>query len=255
MDPVTATAGAAAIAGGADIIGSLLGSGVSKGESRNNRREARRQFNIQDDWNKNRINYTVQDALRSGVNPLAALSGSSGSYSPTVHTGGSSGAGDMISQGISNAGSRIQRAINSYYEIKNRQSIELDLESKRLQNDLLKSKLDTATQPGFIDPDSVVRISDVAINPELYSLDMIGKQSPYPSLLKKWRLPSGKVVQLLDADSIADTDFTNVEGNRAIISAYPFLRDGKGYRFYDKFSRGNLRRSWKGFVSRFTSKK
>lgn len=255
MDPVTATAGAAAIASGADMVGALIGSGLSKGESRNNRREARRQFNVQDDWNKNRINYTVQDALRAGVNPLAALSGSSGSYSPTVHAGGTSGAGDNISNGFSRAADRVQSAVNSYYERKSRESIELDLESKRLQNDVLKAKLDTVTQPGFVDPDSVVRISDAAINPDIYSVDMIGKPSPYPSLLKKWRTSSGKVVQLIDPDAIADTDFTNIEGNRAILNAYPSLRDARGYRFNDKFSARNWRRSVKNFVSRFTKSK
>lgn len=233
MDPVTSYGAAAAIGGAADIAGTVVGSASSRKESSRNRKEAIRQFNIMDDYNKNMTQYRVKDAIKAGVNPLAAL-GSSANYSPTISSGGTSGAGDNIARGFSSVGDRVQRAVNDYYRDAQVESTELDLESKRLQNDLLKTKIETAVQPGFVDSDSAISIAEVAANPDTFDLSSVGKKSPYPSLLKKWRLPGGKIVQLIDPDAIADTDFTNIEGDRAIGLAYPYLRDFNGTRFRDR---------------------
>ena len=138
MDPITA---AAAISGGSQLIGSFYGANVSAKESSKNRKEARRQFNIQDEYNKNRLQYTIKDAIKAGVNPVAAINSGSASYSPTVSAGGTSGAGEMIADGISKAGRSISDMILNRQARQDRaialESANLDLESKRLQNDKL----------------------------------------------------------------------------------------------------------------------
>lgn len=220
MDPSTASAGAAALGAGLDFMGGLFGSKASKNESRNNRREARRQFNEQMDFQKNYTQYRINDAIKAGVNPLAALGMNGGSVSPTISTGYGSDVGSQISNTFSRIGDRIQRAVESFNREAAMEGVELDLENKRLHNQLLQARLDSMTQPGHVNPD-VVSISDIASHPDSYSLSDLGSKKPDP-LLKRWRLPDGSVVRLIDSDAVPDTDFTNVEGDRALAYAAPF---------------------------------
>lgn len=186
MDPIV---GAAAISAGANLAGGLLGGLSSAHESRKNRAEARRQFNVQDDYNKNLTQYRVADALKAGIHPLAAL-GQSANYSPTIHAGDNSGAGDIMSNAISRAGDNLSR-IFTEQDVESR---ELDLESKRLQNQLIKQKIAEVQQPGFISPSG-------------------GNNTKTPSiqdLFVPFRTKDGKIVYRLNQDAVPDTDVTNV---------------------------------------------
>ena len=81
-----------AVAGG--LIGGISGLFGTKKSTNWNKKyfnESVRQFNVQDDYNKNRMQYTVKDAIKAGVNPVAALGGSGGHYSPTISAGGAGG--------------------------------------------------------------------------------------------------------------------------------------------------------------------
>lgn len=132
--------------------GSLLGARTAAKESSRNRAEAIRQFNLQRQDNANATQIRVADALKAGINPLAAL-GVSQNVSPTIHSGGTSGAGEMIAD----AGSHLGKALEKAFEKKAKddlnfdsESKKLDLEGKRLENDILRSRLNalTTNSPG-----------------------------------------------------------------------------------------------------------
>ena len=196
MDPVTA---AAAISAGTQLVGGLFGSSSSKNESRNNRKEARRQFNIQDDYNKNRLQYTVKDAIKAGVNPVVAIGSGSGHYSPTISAGGDSGAGNMIADSISNAGRSISDMILARQARQDRaialESANLDLEGKRLQNDILRQRLLTDRQPGI---------------PSVGQTNSIGHTDSIQDLYIPFRLPNGEIVYRINQEGVPDTDITNI---------------------------------------------
>lgn len=137
-------------AGAAGLIGSTIGAITSYKESKANRREARRQFNVQMDESVQR---RVQDALKAGINPLAAL-GYNGGASPTIHAGGTSGTGEYISQGFNALGRGLQAAFADKQADDmefDTQSKELDLESQRLRNRLLRMEIQAKTNTPGID--------------------------------------------------------------------------------------------------------
>lgn len=190
MDPVT---GAAIATAGANVVGSLLGASSSSKESKANRREARRQFNIQDDYNKNMTQYRVSDALKAGINPLAAL-GMSGSYSPTASSGGSSGASEHIANGFSALG----KGISSMFEKRaHEESVGLSLENQQLQNEYLRAQINNMAQPA---------VPTGQVKPQIGDLYL------------PWKDKSGNVVWLLNPDAIADADITNIEAVKALAS-------------------------------------
>lgn len=149
MDPLNVVASGAGLVG--DVFGGILGHKSEKSQLK----EARRQFNEQMDFNKNITQYRVQDALKAGINPLAAL-GQSANVSPTISSYGGNSAGEAASR----AGNRVQRMLESLslrdtvddarYK---RESRALDLESKRIQNDIDRARLGALGQPGVPHPD------------------------------------------------------------------------------------------------------
>lgn len=134
---------------GANLVSGIFGASTAASESRANRHEARRQFNAQMDYNKNLTQIRVEDALKAGINPLAAL-GQSANVSSTISAGGTSGAGEIIANTGHNVGKALQEALSDkqaddmYYDSRAK---ELDLEGKRLQNRILRQQL-TPTRPG-----------------------------------------------------------------------------------------------------------
>lgn len=140
--------GAAASAGG--VLSDLYSGYQSRKQARKELAESKRQFEVQDDYNKNMTQYRVQDALKAGINPLAAL-GTSANYSPTVHAGGSDGGAAYTSR----AGDRLQNMIEritvrdtadeARYK---KESRDLDLESKRIENQINRAKLAALQEPG-----------------------------------------------------------------------------------------------------------
>lgn len=202
-----------AITAGAGIAGSLLGAGASSRESKANRREARRQFNIQDDYNKNMTQYRVSDALKAGINPLAAL-GMSGSYSPTASSGGSSGA----SEHIANAFNTLGKGISSLFDKKaHEESVVLSLENQKLQNDYIRAQINNMNQPG-------VPIS--------------GQGKPQAGdLYLPWQDRDGNIIWLLNPDAIADADITNMEAIKAYAGNPANATEISGPNLFGKFWR------------------
>lgn len=140
-----------------DTISALLSSRASGKDAHRNREEARRQFNSQMDFQRNATQYRVEDALKAGINPLAAL-GVSSNVSPTISTGYGSGDSSW-GNAASRAGDRIQNAIDRLTERDTedeanyrKQSRALDLEGQRLQNEHLRLQNAVLSQPGVPDP-------------------------------------------------------------------------------------------------------
>lgn len=210
------------ISSGSSLVGSLLGAGSSSKEASKNRKEARRQFNIQDDYNKNMTQYRVADALKAGINPLSAL-GVSGSYSPTVSSGGSSGASEHIANGFNTLG----KGISSLFEKKvSEESALLSLENQKLQNDYIRAQINNMNQPG---------------------VPITGQGKPEAGdLYLPWRDRDGNIVWLLNPDAIADADLTNTEANRALGSGLgnwiSSIRNGDSVfgRFYKFVKKHNI---------------
>lgn len=222
MDPATFTAAATAAGATLDFAGGLFGSSASKGESRNNRREARRQFDAQMDYQKNATQYRVQDAIKAGVNPLAALGTSGGTVSPTISAGYGDGGASQIANAFSSAGDRLSRALSSIASKQQLESNDLDLEAKRLQIQILQGQLDHLNQPGVPQPvDDPITVAQVALNPDQYSVSDIGQPQRASRLLKKWVDPNGRLVEIIDPDAVPDAEIDNLEAWHALGLAYP----------------------------------
>lgn len=143
------------IGAGAGLIGDIFGGFFGDRSSKRQLAESKRQFNMQYDFQRNQTQYRVQDALKAGINPLAAL-GVSSNVSPTVSTYGGDNA---VGNAVSRAGDRVGRMFERLAEQETlddldyrRQSRALDLESRRIQNDIDKARLGTIGQPGVPDP-------------------------------------------------------------------------------------------------------
>ena len=124
------------------FIGDLLGMESDRAVAGQDRSEAQRQFNTQMDFQKNQTQYRVQDALKAGINPLAAL-GVSSNVSPTISAGGSQPGHHM-----SSAMRQLGNMFNSKFRLE-KESAELDNEAKRLRNDVIRTELNHLRQPGI----------------------------------------------------------------------------------------------------------
>lgn len=200
------------ITAGGSLIGGLMGSASSESEDSKNRKEARRQFNIQQDNFLNQTQYRVQDALKAGINPLAAL-GVSSNVSPTVSTGGGSDAGYQKGNAITRAAEHLSNIFNR----QEKESRDLDLEAKRIRNRIAKEELNHLLQPGIVTNGS----TDESLSKPKNS----GWQIPMKMSLRDaeplylpWRTQDGRIVELLNPDAIADADITNMEAIRAYAS-------------------------------------
>lgn len=111
-----------------------LGAGFDGGDEQS-------QFNAQrfDNWNATQIR--VRDALKAGINPLAAL-GVSSNVSPTFHGGGYSSRNKFA--GLSNFMASMSRIFNKQEQ----ESRELDLEAKRIRNRIAQEELNHLRSPG-----------------------------------------------------------------------------------------------------------
>lgn len=137
------TLGAAALMAGANLASSALGAGISHHDSKADRAESARQFNEQMDYAKNQTQYRVSDALKAGINPLAAL-GISANVSPTIHSGGGSDTGSIIAAGGREAARIMQDYLSDKMQDES-ESSKLDLESKRIENRIQNERLKAMT--------------------------------------------------------------------------------------------------------------
>lgn len=122
--------------------GNLLGMESDRAVAGQDRQEAQRQFNLQREDNHNATHIRVKDALKAGINPLAAL-GVSSNVSPTVSAGGSQ-PGHHMSKAMSALGNMFR----SKFRL-DKESAELDNEAKRLRNDVIRTELNHLRQPGL----------------------------------------------------------------------------------------------------------
>lgn len=120
----------------------LLGMESDRAVAGQDRAEAQRQFNAQMDYNKKATQYRVQDALKAGIHPLAAL-GVSSNVSPTVSAGGS-----QPGHHISRAGRVLSNMIRERFG-QQKESADLDNEAKRLRNQVIREELRHLRQPGI----------------------------------------------------------------------------------------------------------
>lgn len=138
----------AAIIGGSAILGGLMGAHRSKKNNDSQVAESRRQFDINTNES---IQRRVQDALKAGINPLAALGANVGS-SPTIHAGGGDDSGAIMANAISGAGGAIGRALMDKQADDmefDTQAKELSLEEQRLRNRILRQEIQAKTnKPG-----------------------------------------------------------------------------------------------------------
>ena len=147
----------AIIAGAAALGGSLMNSVSGHKDKKADRQLAEQQFNAQMDETVQR---RVKDALKAGINPLAAL-GYNGGASPTIHAGGGGYSTSSLGDGIAQVGAifgnylqrkqdaadlRDKQADDLAYDTKMK---DLNLEEQRLRNRILRQQIDTNTnKPG-----------------------------------------------------------------------------------------------------------
>ena len=197
--------------------------------------ESVRQFNVQDEYNKNQMQYRVKDAIKAGVNPLAALGGSGGHYSPTISAGGASGGDNEQSSNFGGFMSSMADMITARREQKQNRAIELesanlDLEGKRLQNDILRQKLLADNQAGIVSTRGDMPKNSSWRIPMDYRLRDAG------DLYLPWKDKQGRIHWYINPDAIADADWSNIEADRAI-AGY-----GNDWRETSKFPIARLRR-------------
>lgn len=111
-----------------DALGAAFNTNTAKG-----------QFDEGMHYAKNATQYRVADALKAGINPLAAL-GVSANYSPTVSSFGESGRRERANP--------MAGFMRNMMDIAAR-SAELDLESKRIANETARTELNHLKQPGI----------------------------------------------------------------------------------------------------------
>lgn len=103
LSPAAGSVIGGGIGAGASIIGGLIGNALDNKTSQEN---FQKNYNMQKEFAQNSIQWKVQDALKAGISPLAALGAQT--YSPsTIQNYGS----DSIGRGIASAGAAFQESM------------------------------------------------------------------------------------------------------------------------------------------------
>ncbi|QCQ85084.1 DNA pilot protein [Blackfly microvirus SF02] len=156
-----------------DFIGSLIGAGakIFGGQQSASAAEKIAQENIanQRDVAQNRIQWTVQDAEKAGINPLAALGNATQSYSNVVGS-------DALGSSIGDAGQSLGRAVAAMAPVK--------LRNAELENQLLEAKIKN------MDSDTVSNMK--AASDQVTKLGQPGTAVPFPT-----PDPRGAVINLM----------------------------------------------------------
>lgn len=160
--------------------------------------EEQYKLNRFDNWNATQIR--VNDALKAGINPLAAL-GVSHNVSPTMSTSKYDGGQNKQRNYLTD----FMRDIIGL----RKESMQLDNESKRIANDVAKEKLAHVRQPGIAGNGTAYE------NPN-WRVPMNWNHRNAQPLYLNWSTPDGRIISLLNPDAIADADITNIEAIKAL---------------------------------------
>lgn len=142
-----------------NLFGGLLGKSSADKANETNAAMAAQNIALQREFAQNAIQWKVADAKAAGLHPLAALGASTTSFAPV--TVGASGANPLadslrsMGQDLSRSASVNRSAPGRLGAIQTAQQTEsnsLDLENKRLNNEILKSRLVTMNQPATPPP-------------------------------------------------------------------------------------------------------
>lgn len=121
-------------------IGDIFGIFQKDKDAKQKDQEFRTNLMAQYDFAQHGIQWKVQDAINSGINPLAALGASTSSFSNIAgDTGGD--------RGYSRLGEHAGGALDELLDDR-REENELKIERARLENDWLRTKIAEAMRPG-----------------------------------------------------------------------------------------------------------
>lgn len=160
----------AIISGGSSLLGGFLNKGAQSDANETNMAINDRNIALQREFAQNALQWKAADAEKAGIHPVFAMGASGPSFSP-VTLGASAETG--VGTGLAGMGQDISRAVSAYRPpgekvggavlAQQQASNALDLETKTLNNQLLRAKLADMTQPG--NPPGVP--FDVPENPKL----------------------------------------------------------------------------------------
>lgn len=120
-------------------VGSIAQLGLGIAQMNQAKKEAQANRDLQREFAQNSIQWKVADAKKAGLHPLYALGSNGASYTPTQTD---SMGYDTISRGIAGGAD----AVSNYAQIKRQKEFDkLDLERKRLENDLLRTQISAHT--------------------------------------------------------------------------------------------------------------
>lgn len=143
------------ISAGASLLGGFLNRDAQKDANEANAAQAAQNIALQREFAQNAIQWKAADAEKAGIHPVFAMGASGPSFSPvTVGAIPESG----IGTGLQSMGQDISRSVAAYrgpgekvggaMQAQQVASNALDLETKSLNNQLLRAKIANITQPG-----------------------------------------------------------------------------------------------------------
>lgn len=175
------------------------------------------QFGAQRYDNHNITQIRVRDALKAGINPLAAL-GMSSNVTPTLSGTSKRRSGNSKRDKFFDTIGGVLGLVQSIASIKgiaqNLKAGELDLESRRIQNDILKQDLAVMQQPGL--PHNSGSAGEVAPMPTVSSDEPWGSDS----LLFRVAYDLNGDPRLVVNQDITENDSDNAGYRSSIYSAY-----------------------------------
>lgn len=182
------------ISAGASLLGGFLNRDAQKDANAANAAQAQRNEALQREFAQNSVQWRVADAEKAGVHPVYALGAPGMSFSP-VSVGATAETG--LGTGLQSMGQDISRSVAAYRSpgekvtavqmAQTQASNALDLETKQLNNQLLRAKiaaLGPGTPPGV--PFDVPEKNKPEENPQLMAAGRRWDTSPKWSPMKAW---------------------------------------------------------------------
>lgn len=138
-----ASLGALGLAG--DLIAGNQQRKWQEGQNNAQRELDRQQMEMQREFAQKGIQWKVEDAKAAGLHPLAALGAAGAGYNPvTSIMQNSYDPGKPYANMAERMGQNIQRAVQATQTPQERQIVQLDIERKKKENDLIQTQIDNA---------------------------------------------------------------------------------------------------------------